>query len=101
MPTLISISPDGASRFVGVDDEGAVWRGELKSDPSDGEVHQLEARPIGVPRSLRCSEAKPLANMTQSSAARRRSGRRGARCRGGVEDAHEGAGPMTRSAARR
>jgi hypothetical protein len=37
MPTLISISPDGASRFVGVDDEGEVWRGELKSDPSDGE----------------------------------------------------------------
>jgi hypothetical protein len=37
MPTLISISPDGAGRFIGVDDEGQVWRGEMKRDPSDGE----------------------------------------------------------------
>jgi hypothetical protein len=37
MPTLISISADGAGRLVGIVHEGAVWRGELKSDPSDGE----------------------------------------------------------------
>jgi hypothetical protein len=37
MPTLISISADGAGRLVGIDDEGEVWRGELKPDPSDGE----------------------------------------------------------------
>jgi hypothetical protein len=37
MPTLISISPDGAGRFIGVDDEGQVWRGEVKRERSDGE----------------------------------------------------------------
>jgi hypothetical protein len=26
MPTLISVSPDGAGRFIGVDDTGQIWR---------------------------------------------------------------------------
>jgi hypothetical protein len=37
MPTLISISPDGAGRFIAVDDDGQVWRGEVKRERSDGE----------------------------------------------------------------
>jgi hypothetical protein len=28
MPTLISISADGAGRFIGVDHEGQIWRGK-------------------------------------------------------------------------
>ena len=36
MPTLITISPDATGRFLGVDDEGEVWRGELKRDRSGG-----------------------------------------------------------------
>jgi hypothetical protein len=35
MPTLISISPDGASRFVGVDDESQVLGG-VKLDRNGG-----------------------------------------------------------------
>jgi hypothetical protein len=37
MPTLISISADGAGRFVGIDHEGQIWRGQVKHERSDGE----------------------------------------------------------------
>jgi hypothetical protein len=37
MPTLISLSPDGAGRFIAVDDEGQIRRGQLKRERSDGE----------------------------------------------------------------
>jgi len=44
MATLISISADGAGRFVGVDDEGHVWRGEVKRERGDGEY--IDWKPI-------------------------------------------------------
>jgi hypothetical protein len=44
MPTLISISPDGAGRFIGVDDAGQVWRGAVKRERSDGEY--IDWKPI-------------------------------------------------------
>jgi hypothetical protein len=44
MPTLISISADGAGRFVGIDHEGQIWRGQVKHERSDGEY--IDWRPI-------------------------------------------------------
>jgi hypothetical protein len=54
MPTLISISADGAGRLVGIDDEGEVWRGtEARSwrreyidwKPVRSEFHELRDVP--------------------------------------------------------
>jgi hypothetical protein len=36
MPTLTSISNDATGRFIGADNTGQVWRGELKRDRSGG-----------------------------------------------------------------
>lgn len=37
MPTLIQVSPNGGGRYIGVDREGQVWRGEVKRSRGDGE----------------------------------------------------------------
>jgi hypothetical protein len=36
MPKLISISTDSTGRFVAVDEDGSVWRGETKRDRHSG-----------------------------------------------------------------
>jgi hypothetical protein len=37
MPTIIQLSPDGSGRYIAVDRDGQVWRGETKRSKTDGE----------------------------------------------------------------
>jgi hypothetical protein len=37
MAKLIKLSPTGPRNFISVDEDGEVWRGEIKSDRGGGE----------------------------------------------------------------
>ena len=39
MPRIIQLSPDGGGRYIAVDHEAQVWRGETKRPTSGGEEY--------------------------------------------------------------
>lgn len=39
MPRIIQLSPDGGGRYIAVDREGQVWRGETKQPKGGGEEY--------------------------------------------------------------
>ncbi len=45
MPRIIQLSPDGGGRYIAVDHEGQVWRGETKQ-PKDGGEEYIVWKPL-------------------------------------------------------
>lgn len=39
MPRLLDVAPDGGGRYIAVDREGQVWRGETKRAKGSGEEY--------------------------------------------------------------
>ena len=39
MPRLLQVSPDGGGRYIAVDRDGQVWRGETKQSKPSGEEY--------------------------------------------------------------
>ena len=39
MPRIIQLSPDGGGRYIAVDRDGEIWRGETKRPKSGGEEY--------------------------------------------------------------
>ncbi len=51
MPRIIQVSPDGGGRYIAVDRDGQVWRGETKrSKPSGEEYIAWKPLPSEFPR---------------------------------------------------
>ena len=36
MPRLLQVAPDGGGRYIAVDRDGQIWRGEAKRSKPDG-----------------------------------------------------------------
>lgn len=51
MPRLIQLSPEGGNRYIGVDDEGNVWRGLMKRETTGSEYIEWKAIRSELPRS--------------------------------------------------
>jgi hypothetical protein len=45
MPRIIQLAPDGGGRYIAVDRDGDLWRGETKRQPSGGEEY-IEWKPL-------------------------------------------------------
>ena len=45
MPRIIQLSPDGAGRYIAVDRDGDLWRGETKRE-KDGATEYIEWKPL-------------------------------------------------------
>jgi len=43
-PHLVSIAPDGSGRYIAVDEQGEVWRGESKRSRGDGDEEYISWR---------------------------------------------------------
>ena len=50
MPRIIQLTPDGGGRYIAVDRDGDLWRGETKRQKDGGEEYILWSR---CPRSSR------------------------------------------------
>lgn len=44
MPRILQIAPDGGGRYVAVDRDGEIWRGQLRSSKSDNEEYIVWTR---------------------------------------------------------
>jgi hypothetical protein len=60
MVKLVQVSPTGPRNFISVDEDGVVWRGEIKTYKSGGEYIEWN-HPLGVPALVR-SARQPEAN---------------------------------------
>jgi len=45
MPRIIQLAPDGGGRYIAVDRDGDLWRGETKRQKSGGEEY-IEWKPL-------------------------------------------------------
>jgi hypothetical protein len=51
MPRIIQVAPDGSGRYIGVDRDGELWRGETKRQKEGGEEYiQWKPLPSQFPR---------------------------------------------------
>ena len=47
MPRIIQLAPDGGGRYIAVDRDGDLWRGETKRQTSGGEEYIETVRGLG------------------------------------------------------
>jgi len=51
MPRIIQLAPDGSGRYIAVDRDGDLWRGETKRQKASGEEYiQWKPLPSEFPR---------------------------------------------------
>jgi len=50
MGKLVQVSPTGPRNFISVDEDGVVWRGEIKMYKSGGEYIEWKLIPSEFPR---------------------------------------------------
>jgi hypothetical protein len=51
MPRIIQLAPDGGGRYIGVDRDGDLWRGETKRQKDGGQEYiQWKPLPSQFPR---------------------------------------------------
>ena len=51
MPRIIQLAPDGSGRYIAVDRDGDLWRGETKRQKAGGEEYiQWKPLPSEFPR---------------------------------------------------
>jgi hypothetical protein len=50
MVKLVQVSPTGPRNFISVDEDGVVWRGEIKTYKSGGEYIEWKTIPSEFPR---------------------------------------------------
>ena len=56
MGKLVQVSPTGPRNFISVDEDGVVWRGEIKTYYSGEEYIEWKLIPLGVSALIRSAE---------------------------------------------